>query len=357
MHSSVIREASYIEIGGIPQWVQIRGDAAENPVLLFLHGGPGASAIKFGAGWREWEKDFTIVHWDQRGAGRTFKKNGTRLGELMTIQQMADDGLQLVEFLRDRLRARRIILVGHSWGSVIGIRMIRAKPDLFSAFVGVAQITNTRRNGALRYQKLIAALQTQGNAKAVRRLEQIGPPPYGPEHSKWAAFNCLSALERHAYNRRKPDLRSFLGLRRYCLTLASRTALALIAIMPAAITGCSLALTSLVLGIVSALAATWSADRRGWMFSWQQIIISNGEFEHVDLPSTDLKFEVPIFFFSGTHDQLTPVEFAEEYLSLLEAPHKELVRFERRGHYFLFNAPGTFFAELLRRVRPCALNP
>jgi len=351
MRSSAVHESGYIEIGGIPQWVQIRGDDAENPVLLFLHGGPGASAIELGAVWRQWEKDFTIVHWDQRGAGRTFKKNGSHLGELMTIQQMANDGLQLVEFLCGRLRARRIILVGHSWGSVIGIRMIRTKPDLFSAFVGAAQITNTRRNGALRYQKLVAALQTQGNAKAVRRLEQIGPPPYGPEHSKWAVFNSLSALERHAYNHRERDLRSFSGFRHYFLALASRITLALIAIMPATITGCYLAFST-----VQALAALLSADQRGSRFSWQQIIISNGEFEHIDLPSTDLKFEVPIFFFSGTHDQLTPIEFAEEYLGLLDAPHKELVRFERRGHFFLFNASGKFFAELSCRVRPHALR-
>ena len=72
MSSSAIRESGYIKIGGIDQWVQIRGDSIANPVLLFLHGGPGGSAMVLGTGWREWEKDFTIVHWDQRGAGRTF---------------------------------------------------------------------------------------------------------------------------------------------------------------------------------------------------------------------------------------------------------------------------------------------
>jgi pimeloyl-ACP methyl ester carboxylesterase len=266
-----------------------------------------------GAGWREWDRDFTIVHWDQRGTGRTFEKNGATGGKLMTIEQMTNDGLQVVEFLLRRLGARRVVLVGHSWGTVIGVRMIRAKPELFSAYVGVAQVTNTRRNGTLRYQKLVGRLQAQGNAEAVRQLEQIGPPPYGSDHSKWAAFQQVTSLisgDEIAPKLPRP--------------------------LPPEI-------TSVDRGIIG----------RGMMFSRQQIM-SNGEFEHIDLPAADLKFEVPIFFFSGARDQTTPIELAEEYLSLLDAPHKELVRFEDDGHFFLFNAPERFFAELLQRVMPRA---
>jgi pimeloyl-ACP methyl ester carboxylesterase len=324
MRSSVIHEAGYVEIGGISQWVQIRGDALENPALLFLHGGPGATAIALGAGWRAWEKDFTIVHWDQRGAGRTFKKNGASCGELMTIQQMANDGLQLVDYLCDRLRVRRIILVGHSWGTVLAIRMIRAKPDLFSAYVGVAQVTNTRRNGSLQYRKLIAALQSQGDNQAVRRIEQTGPPPYGADYSKWALLGSLAAKAQRTQHRRQRSPRSYFS------AFASR--------------------------ITLAFSTIWATDRRGMMFSWRQIR-SNGEYADINLLSTDLNFEVPIFFFSGTHDLNTPIELVEEYLGLLDAPHKELVRFDKRGHFFLFNAPGKFFAELLCRVRPYALKP
>jgi pimeloyl-ACP methyl ester carboxylesterase len=315
MHSSAVNESGYVEIGGIHQWVQIRGDAADSPVLLFLHGGPGGSAIVAGTGWRQWERDFTIVHWDQRGAGRTFEKSGPTGGELMTIRRMADDGLQLVEFLLGRLQAPRIILVGHSWGTVIGVRMIRTKPELFGAYVGVAQVTNTRRNGALRYQRLIAWLQAQGNAEAVRRLERVGPPPYGADHSKWALFQQMTSLvpgDEIAPKMPRP--------------------------LPPEIR---------------------STDRevigRGMAFSRQQIM-GNGEFEHVDLPAVDLRFGIPIFLFSGTLDQVTPIELAEEYLGLIQAPYKELVRFEGDGHFFLFNAPERFFSELLQRVRPRALT-
>ena len=161
MPHSAINESGFVTIGGIEQWVQIRGDTTANPVLLFLHGGPGGSAMALGTGWREWEKDFTIVHWDQRGSGRTFEKSGTTGGELMTVEGMRNDGLELAAYLLPRLGAQKIILVGHSWGTVLGVRMIMAKPELFCAYVGVAQVTNTRRNGALRYQKLLGRLQEQ----------------------------------------------------------------------------------------------------------------------------------------------------------------------------------------------------
>ena len=313
MQTPPVHESGYIEIGGIAQWVQIRGDEIGNPVLLFLHGGPGGSAMVLGTGWREWEKDFTLVHWDQRGAGRTFEKNGATGGDLMTIEQMTDDGLQIVEFLLGRLRMRKIILVGHSWGTVLGVRMIRAKPELFSAYVGVAQVTNTRRNGALRYQKLLAQLQTQGNAGAVRRLEQIGAPPYGRDQSRWAAFQGLAGLV--------PGDPIAPKLARPLPPEIRRNEREII--------------------------------ERGMMFSRQQIVW-NGKFEHLDLPALGLKFEIPVFLFSGTHDQATPIELAMEYFTLLNAPHKEFVRFEGEGHFFLFNAPERFFAELLSRVRPRA---
>jgi pimeloyl-ACP methyl ester carboxylesterase len=311
MPSASVYESGYVEIGGIAQWVQIRGAAVENPALLFLHGGPGGSAMVLGTGWRAWEEDFTIVHWDQRGAGRTFEKSGATGGELLTIEQMANDGLQVVEFLLGRLEAQKIILVGHSWGTVLGVRMIRARPKLFSSYVGVAQVTNTRRNGMLRHQKLCAQLETQGNVEAVRQLAQIGPPPYGRDQSKWATFHQMANL-----------------------VPGDEVAPRLPRPLPPEIRPKEMEIIG-----------------RGMAFSRQQII-SNGEFEHIDLPALGLKFEVPFFLFSGTHDRTTPLELAEEYFDLLDSPYKEFVQFDGEGHFFLFNKPDIFFTELMQRVRP-----
>jgi pimeloyl-ACP methyl ester carboxylesterase len=124
-----VYDAGFIPIGGIEQWVTITGERCENPVLLFLHGGPGNPMSPYAATiFSGWERDFTLVQWDQRGAGRTFGRNppgDTRL----TVRRMTDDGLALAEYLRKRLGKRKVVLVAGSWGSILGVHMIKARID------------------------------------------------------------------------------------------------------------------------------------------------------------------------------------------------------------------------------------
>ena len=127
-----IDEAKYVEIGGIQQWITIRGEDRNNPVLLFLHGGPGDATNPWGyAGFRRWLKAFTVVQWDQRGAGRTLGKNSAASAATITVARMTQDGIELAELLRKSLHQDKIILVGHSWGSALGVFMVKARPDLF----------------------------------------------------------------------------------------------------------------------------------------------------------------------------------------------------------------------------------
>ena len=142
-----IDEAKYVEVGGIQQWVTIRGEDRNNPVLLFLHGGPGDATNPWGyAGFRLWLKHFTVVQWDQRGAGRTFGKNRDAPHEAITIARMTQDGVELAELLRKQLQKDKIVLVGHSWGSILGVHMVKARPELFYAFVGTGQVGDPATN-------------------------------------------------------------------------------------------------------------------------------------------------------------------------------------------------------------------
>jgi len=125
----------YIQIGGIEQWIQFGAQAPDHPVLLFLHGGPGGTSVPVAAAWRSWEDHFTVVHWDQRGAGRTFRKNGESGCGRLTIELMVKDGIEVAEFLISHLAQPKILLVGHSWGTALGIHMLKRRPELFSAFV------------------------------------------------------------------------------------------------------------------------------------------------------------------------------------------------------------------------------
>ena len=151
-----IDERKYVTIGGIEQWITIRGEDRDNPVLLFLHGGPGDATNLWGyAVFRSWLKYFTVVQWDQRGAGRTLGKNGRSIAETITIDRMTRDGIELAEFLRKSLNKEKLILVGHSWGSILGLFMIKARPEIFSAFVGTGQVGNPAENYRTAYRELL----------------------------------------------------------------------------------------------------------------------------------------------------------------------------------------------------------
>src|SRR5262249_23619281 len=127
-----VEEASFISMGGIEQWVTIRGDDRRNPVLLLLHGGPGDVQSPFGSNYLPYEKDFVLVQWDQRGAGRTFAKNGAAG---VTREKLIADGIDLAGQLHKRFPGAPLILFGHSWGSIIATGMALERPDLFAAYV------------------------------------------------------------------------------------------------------------------------------------------------------------------------------------------------------------------------------
>jgi pimeloyl-ACP methyl ester carboxylesterase len=175
-----IQEGMYVKVGGIDQWIQIRGEDRDNPVILFVHGGPGASTIPISSAWQPWEKHFTVVQWDQRGAGRTFRATGESVAPTMTLEQMTRDGVELAEYLRAHLHQDRIVLIGHSWGSFLGIHIVKQRPDLFYAFVGTGQVVGRQtfeKQFELTVTHLKALAQAANNAQALAELEPITVSP------------------------------------------------------------------------------------------------------------------------------------------------------------------------------------
>ena len=127
-----IEEGQFVQIGKLAQWIQIRGENRDNPVLLVLHGGPGIAFSALTPIFRMWEQSFTIVQWDQPGAGKTASRNGkAKNNDALTIEGMVQDGIQVAEWILHHLQQRKLILLGVSWGTVLGTTMVKRRPDLF----------------------------------------------------------------------------------------------------------------------------------------------------------------------------------------------------------------------------------
>src|SRR2546430_3540745 len=127
---------------------------------------------------RSWLKAFTVVQWDQRGAGSTLGKSGPSMAATITIDRLTQDGIEVAEMLRRTLQKDKIILVGHSWGSILGVFMAKARPDLFSALVGTGQVADPQRNYRVAYDALLNKVTRVGEPRAIRELKEVGPPPY-----------------------------------------------------------------------------------------------------------------------------------------------------------------------------------
>ncbi len=304
----------YVQIGGIEQWIQIGTENRDNPVLLFLHGGPGGSSRPAAAAWRSWEECFIVVHWDQRGAGLTLSRNGEERCGPLTVDRIVNDGIEVVDFLRSRLEKAQILLVGHSWGSVLGVHMLKRRPELFSAYVGTGQMVNKRRNEEVNYRRLVAQAKAAENAEASATLAEIGPSPFLDRDKVRKLRQLGDALASgngdDVFMRPHP--------------------------LPSEFTQEARELIS-----------------RGRDYSSAQLF---AEMCNVDLPSLGLAFETPMFCFHGSCDQQTPIELAEQYFADIRAPTKEFVCLEGCHHFVVFNRPDAFLSEMLARVRPIVVG-
>ncbi len=317
---SPIDSDSYIEIGGIDQWITIHGDSEDNPVILIIHGGPGSaltpiSGNLFGA----WETSFTIANWDQPGAGRTYAVTGDSIASDLTIQRIVADGIRVAEEILARTGKSKLVLLGGSWGSVIGLQMASSRPDLFYCYVGHGQLINSQAASLETYTTLLSWAREAGESDALAQLENIGAPP-------WNSLRNFGIMARIAgpYEER-------------------------------------------ITRPLPLLRELWSdknfyEDRAKWFegveFSEEHFFgyALEGELMKVDLAGEVTDLEIPIFVIQGAEDIRTPAAHVQRYLEGLNAPLKELVLIERAGHEVLLQATDEFFRELAARVLPLAIQ-
>lgn len=295
--NSSIDVAQFAPIGGIEQWITIRGDRCDNPVILFLHGGPGNTLSPFaGSIYGAWEKSFTLVQWDQRGAGRTFGRNPSQGESALTVERMADDGVQVAQYVATRLGQKKVILMGSSWGSILGIHMIRSAPALFHAYLGSAQVVSSRSNQGSSYAAVLALARAAEDAKTVSALEALGPPPWENPRNFGILRRAVRAYEAKVTD--PPPGSWWAPAAEYATPQAQ---------------------------------ADYEA---GEEYSFLQFVGMKGDgmFSTVDLPALGREFEVPLFIVHGAEDLLALTDDARRYFDSLAAPRKEFVSVPRAGH-------------------------
>jgi pimeloyl-ACP methyl ester carboxylesterase len=177
-----VDEAGFVSINGLDQWITIRGQDVRKPVVLVLHGGPGQAQSHLIQRMAPMERDFVVVQWDQRGAGKTLAHAGGLVDPAVDLKTMVSDGLAVTEYLRRHLHRDRIVLLGFSWGSRLGVEMAQARPTDYAAYVGTGQAAATQAvSDAWVYQHLLERATAAGDAKGLVDLREAGAPPWQPE--------------------------------------------------------------------------------------------------------------------------------------------------------------------------------
>jgi pimeloyl-ACP methyl ester carboxylesterase len=316
-----IEENYAVEIGGIKQWISVRGRDRRNPILLFIHGGPATTEMPVSWLYQSpWEDFFTVVQWDQRGAGKSWTANEdpAAIAEGISIERMTQDGVELVDYLRKKYDKRKIFVLGHSWGTVIGLNVALRHPDWLHAYIGMGQVINGQENEELGYAFALREARRTKNAQAIKELEAIAPYPNPSAPTffeqvltqrKWVIYFGGLTAGRSDFSY---DTNARLLAPEYSdadLAAARYAGLSLVALIPG--------LTQL-------------------------------DYRKVH------RLDTPLFIVAGRRDFETPSALAADWFSSVQAPYKRLFWFEHSAHMMQLEQPGKLLMHLVNDVRPIA---
>jgi pimeloyl-ACP methyl ester carboxylesterase len=309
-----IQETFEAALGGARQVVNVRGADRDNPILIFVHGGPGAVEMPFAwAFQRPWEDFFTVVQYDQRGAGRSYLLEDPKtIAPTLMIERYRDDAIELIELLRKKYDKRKVFLLGHSWGSIVGLSVAAKRPDLLFAYIGMGQYIDPKGGERAGYDWTMAQAKADNNIQAVKELEALEPFP--------GDFKTIDAERKWAVHYgglfwRRQDGQFYFNLAR--------------------------------------ISPDYSpADRKAWGdgsdFTIKIVAPLLAKATFLDLK----KLECPVFMFEGRHDGLVPSAITAAWLERLSAPRKEIVWFENSAHMMMIEEPGRTLTALVEKVRP-----
>jgi len=299
-----IAELTNVEIGGHDLAMMIRGNSTDNPVLLFLAGGPGGSEL--GAMRRHLEaleQDFVVVTWDQRGTGKSYGDIDPT--STLTFDSAVSDTIEVTNYLRDRFETEKIYLVGQSWGTILGVRAVQQHPELYQAFVGTGQMVSPRETDRIFYRDTLAWARDNGRDDVVATLTDIGPPPYQSIFD----YEPLLAYEKDVYPYDRGQNSEGEGQMGENLFVEEYTLLEQIHIFA---------------GVFDTFSVLYP------------------QIQQIDFRDGATRLDVPVYLVQGRHEARGRSTLANEWFAQLRAPAKKIIVLETSGHRPLFEQPGQF---------------
>ena len=325
-----------VKIQGVKQWLHIRGRNRENPVLLFLHGGPGLSHI----GWfdeiqRPWEEHFTVVQWDQRLAGKSYLP-AKKYAHTVTNEQLLTDAESVIEYIRRTLNKDRIFLMGWSYGTCLGMKIVKRHPEWLYAYIGIGQTTSTMDGYREEHALLLNHANKTGDKNLIEKLQLMMPHPDPLNKMSSVGKNSgfiaaeLSKIGKRTL--RYKSITQWFDMVKLGILTSPHYSL-------------------LEIWRLSILWLPHSAKFAGF----QPGHPFGEEFMAVDLPrELGAKFDVPIFFFSSEHNWHVPYTLSDDWFKKIEAPYKEQIWFSESAHFIHYEEAGRFLEMLISKVLPKA---
>lgn len=306
-----IAELREVNLNGRKEWISIRGSDINNPILLFLAGGPGGSqmaATRYELA--ALEKHFTIVNWDQPGSGKSFYAMDI---QDITVDTYIEDGVALTNYLLDTFHQDKLYLLGESWGSALGIFLADQAPQLYHAVLGTGQMIDFKATELLDYQKAIEIAKSKNDEAKVKKLESNGLPPYYGDNITWKYSEYLQYLTNEMM--RNPNVHN--GGYNTLRDIFSNE-----------------------YGILDKINFA-----RGIITTFNHVY---QQLYDIDLRTDYANIEVPVYFLLGRHDINAPTQLVEEYYRILDAPKKSIIWFENSAHSPWINERNKFIEEVIK---------
>ena len=303
-----------IIIGGINQYICIRGKNIENPILLFLHGGPGDAMLPVMTGInKDLEDDFIVVNWEQRGAGKSYYPFGE--SDEINIDTFVSDTYELTKLLLKRFNKEKIYIIGNSWGSVIAVEAVQQYPKFYYAYVGIGQVVHMKENERLSYEYTLNQSILRNDIKAEKQLKDMGVNYF--DRSDW--LKCLLFQRKYLvkYGGAIYNQSSYCCLEKYFFASPEYS----------------------LIDIINRIRGSKQSLKMLWL-----------KLLEVDLFKTATQFEIPIYFIEGKHDYNAPSLLVSQYYECINAPKKELIWFEKSAHFPQWEEPKKFHTILKDKI-------